>query len=210
MTLIEVLVVILIIGVLVAMLVPTRSFSGPARLPRCMSNLHQQAVAFWGWAADNRADFPMQISTNHGGSREYNSGHDAFQHFALLAPYLDHGINETTLLVCPADERTPAFQFALLDNSHLSYFIGLEASTNSPDAFLAGDRFITNDLPGEAGVVKLSAVSTIRWTGGHKSSTERFRGVVGFSDGHVESPKLASLQTRLTNLQARTVRLLVP
>lgn len=209
-TLIEVLVVLLMIGLLAVIVLPM--YHGPDRapLPQCMYNLKESALAFGNWAMDHGNNFPMQTSTNRGGSREYNSGSVAFRHFALLAPYLSASDDPTRLLVCPVDHRKPAASLATLDNGHLSYFVNLDASLTFPGSILAGDRFLTNDAPGESNVLTLTATNCLRWTGGHASRTDRFRGCVGFTDGHVEFPKPSDLQITLTNLQARTIRLLVP
>ena len=71
-TLIEMLVVIAIIGILAAMLLPTLAL-GKARAKRiqCISNLRQTGVAFQMFANDHSGRYPMQVSTNDGGSQEY-------------------------------------------------------------------------------------------------------------------------------------------
>ena len=46
-----------------------------------------------------------------------------------------------SMLTCPADERQPVTNFeALKDNSHLSYFVGVNANDTYPQSILAGDR----------------------------------------------------------------------
>ena len=70
-TLIELLCVMAIIGVLAALLLPVLS-QGKARAQRiqCVSNLRQAGLAFHSFAHDHNGRFPMQISTNAGGSME--------------------------------------------------------------------------------------------------------------------------------------------
>ena len=210
MTLIEVLVVLLMIGLLAAVVLSLYGGPDRARLPQCMFNLKESALAFENWATDNGDHFPMETSTNRGGSREYDSGSVAYRHFTPLAPYLYRSDDPTTVLVCPVDHRKPAASLTRLDNRHLSYFVDLDASTTFPDTILVGDRFITNDVPCDSGVVALNATNRAHWTGGHHSPTDRFRGCVGFSDGHVEFLERTDLRAMLTNLQTRTIRLLVP
>src|SRR5882724_4816322 len=71
-TLIELLCVIAIIGILAALLLPALS-QAKARAHRiqCVSQLRQAGLAFHAFAHDHNGRFPMQTSTNAGGSFEY-------------------------------------------------------------------------------------------------------------------------------------------
>jgi len=143
-TLVETLVVLAIIGILAALLLPALSGS-QARAKRivCENQLRQMGIAFQSFAHDHNGKFPMQVSTNDGGSLEFAQGGDlvngrfyfGFLHFQPLA-----GILETPkILVCPADIRLAATNFATLQNTNLSYFVGVSAEYSEPMSLLAGD-----------------------------------------------------------------------
>ncbi len=45
------------------------------------------------------------------------------------------------LVICPKDERQPASSFVSnFDNTHVSYFVGVNANDLFPQSFLGGDR----------------------------------------------------------------------
>ena len=68
-TLVELLVVIGIIGLLVAMLVPTLSGTRrQARLLKCASNVRQLSVALFGYAAEHKGKFPSNLASPAPGS----------------------------------------------------------------------------------------------------------------------------------------------
>src|SRR6266567_1970055 len=109
-TLIELLCVIAIIGILAALLLPALS-QAKARAHRiqCVSQLRQAGLAFHAFAHDHNSRFPMQTSTNAGGSFEYVQSASQltgefyfnFKHFETLAAEL----TTPKVLLCPADER---------------------------------------------------------------------------------------------------------
>ena len=145
-TLIELLTVIAIIGILAAMLLPVLSRSkARARRIQCVSGLREIGQGFLLFANDHGGKFPMQVSTNDGGSLEYvTAGYQtrgpfylSYRHFLPLAGEL----STPNLLACPADlERSPAVNFSAFNNWNLSYVIGLKADPGLPGVILAGDR----------------------------------------------------------------------
>jgi prepilin-type processing-associated H-X9-DG protein len=168
------LVVTAIIGILAALLLPALSKGkGRAALVLCGNNLSQSGIAFHIFSQDHNDKFPMEISTNEGGTLEF-IGHGSslniqgdfvFRHFQVLS-------NELTTpqtLVCPADTRLPAESFAALKNENVSYFIGANAKFGKPESILSGDRNIAGGFP-------------LRWT----QEMHQFKGNVLFADGHVE------------------------
>jgi prepilin-type N-terminal cleavage/methylation domain-containing protein/prepilin-type processing-associated H-X9-DG protein len=182
-TLIEMLVVIGIIGILAALLLPALTAS-KARANRiaCENRLQQIGIAFHSFAHDHNSKFPMLVSTNDEGSLEFaQSGslitgrfYFAFRHFQPLG-----GILATPkMLVCPADTRLPAADFASLQNSNLSYFAAINADFLQPMSVLAGD----GNLAGTTTLVLGASGSRLTWT----AQQHHFKGNVLFSDGHVE------------------------
>jgi len=107
-TLVELLVVIAIIAILAALLLPVlQQGKIRARRIQCVNNLQETGLAFHLFANDHGGKFPMQVSTNDGGSLEFvTAGYKihgpfyfAYKHFSPLASELV----TPKPLVCPAD-----------------------------------------------------------------------------------------------------------
>jgi hypothetical protein len=97
-------------------------------------------------------------------------------------------------LICPTDKRKPSTGFQWLQNSNISYFVGLDADETKPQSLLAGDRFMSSDDAPKMGVITLQTNSDIRWSGELHRSVESFRsrffdhrnvGFAGLADGSV-------------------------
>jgi prepilin-type N-terminal cleavage/methylation domain-containing protein/prepilin-type processing-associated H-X9-DG protein len=203
-TLIELLCVMAFIGVLASLLLPAIN-QGRARAQRvaCINNLRQVGVAFQSFAHDHNGRFPMNVPAAAGGSQEFTltsyqvAGEFffSFRHFQALS----NDLVAPRLLICPADTRLPATNFAALKNENLSYFANLKADYSRPNSLLAGDRNLTNDYEAGATLARLANIRAWRWT----SELHRFKGNVLFSDGHVEETSGRALaatfnQTQLT------------
>jgi prepilin-type N-terminal cleavage/methylation domain-containing protein/prepilin-type processing-associated H-X9-DG protein len=176
-TLVELLTVIAIIAILAALLLPavTKAKERALRIA-CISNLRQAGTAFHGFAHDHNSKFPMLVSTNDSGAQEFANGASAlaYRQFQPLAAYLE----TTRVLTCPADTRLPAANFAALQNSNLSYFIGLTADYSQPSSVLAGD----GNLATPAALIHSQAGGRISWS----ATQHHFKGNVLFADAHVE------------------------
>lgn len=180
---VEMLVVIGIIGILAALLLPALAASQRrAKRIACESRLRQTGIGFQSFSHDHDGKFPMQVSTNDGGSLEYvQSGYlmkgpfyFGFRHFQPLAAVLE----TPQILVCPADTRLSASSFAALQNSNVSYFVAVNAEYSQPMSVLAGD----GNLAGTATLVRAATGSRLTWT----EQQHQFKGNVLFSDGHIE------------------------
>jgi prepilin-type N-terminal cleavage/methylation domain-containing protein len=185
-TLVEMLVVIAIIAILAALLLPAL-LRGKQRALRveCIGNLKQIGTAFQIFAHDHHGRFPMEISTTEGGSHEYvDAGNNISGPFYFSYRHLQTLANELVvprMLVCPADTaRESAPSFGALQNSNVSYFVGVYSDPDVPAAILAGDRNITNDSGATPSMVRSGA--GLRWT----RELHLFKGNVLFSDSHVE------------------------
>lgn len=185
-SLVELLVVIAIIAVLAALLLPALTNS-KARAQRieCIADLKELGTAFQMFAHDHQGRFPMQTPVADGGTMEFVQAGESingvfyfsYRHFQPLASDL---VMAKTL-ICPADlDRQPAMNFGMLQNSNLSYFVGVNADYNIPLSILAGDRNITNDSRATASLVH--GAYGLRWT----SELHKFKGNVLFADAHVE------------------------
>ena len=185
-TLTEMLVVIAIIGILAALLLPaiTRSEMRAKRI-WCINNLNEVGVGFQMFAHDHDSKFPMEVPMSEGGSKEfvqngYFAGTDfyfAYRHFQALS----NEIREPKILACPTDTRQPAPNISSLQNSNVSYFVGVDADYNQPMSILAGDRNITS-VSGGGTILSNAPGSQLQWTG----EMHQFKGNILFADDHVE------------------------
>ena len=182
-TLIELLIVIAIIAILAALLLPTiERVRARARRAQCTSQLRQIGIAFVSFSHDHNGDLSMRISTNSGGSSEFNqlANHIgggfffAAGHFQPLSNYMANA----RVLVCPVDRRAEAGEFATLQNENISYFVNASGRAGNSDSIIAGDANLADD-----GVQFVTGVGhRLRWT----RERHHFSGNVLFGDAHVE------------------------
>ena len=100
MTLTEVLVVIVVLGVLAAVFLP--ALLPPVRRAsriNCVNNVKQIILAFLMWADDNKDKYPMEISTANGGTKELAETGDAFSTFQIMT----NELSTPAILHCPVD-----------------------------------------------------------------------------------------------------------
>jgi prepilin-type N-terminal cleavage/methylation domain-containing protein/prepilin-type processing-associated H-X9-DG protein len=183
-TLIELLIVIAIIAILAALLLPTiERVRARARRVQCASQLRQIGLAFHSFSHDHNSQFPMKVSTNSGGSKEFADAasrlsgdfYFAYRHFQPLATHL----LSPTLLKCPVDHRrTAATNFTDLHNGNVSYFINAEAEPGDSQSILAGDA----NLARIASRIQIAERGTLSWN----AEMHHLAGNVLFGDGHVE------------------------
>src|SRR6185503_15804883 len=182
-TLIELLCVIAIIGILAALLLPVVNQAKlRAKRAACLNNLRETGLAFQIFAHDHRGKLPMQVPAGDGGSAPFaqatSASSFAFRHFQTLS----NELVTPRMLICPADTRLAADNFAALKNENVSYFVNVSAENGKSTSILAGDRNLTNDWAGDTSLLALDANSFLRWT----HELHRFKGNVAFADGHVE------------------------
>ncbi len=181
---VEMLVVMAIIGILAALLLPAL-VGGKQRAKRivCESQLRQTGIAFQNFSHDHNSKFPMEVSTNDGGSREYvltgnlvdGTFNFGYRHFQPLAGLLEN----PNILVCPADDRrSAAANFTTLQNSNVSYFVGVNADYSQPMSVLAGD----GNLAASSTMVHGAAGGRLTWN----REMHVYKGNILFADDHVE------------------------
>jgi prepilin-type N-terminal cleavage/methylation domain-containing protein/prepilin-type processing-associated H-X9-DG protein len=182
-TLIELLTVIAIIGILAALLLPALGKAKQqAKRAACANNLQQIGIGFHSFAHDHHSKFPMRVPPDDGGSlwpdAEADFGGDffapAFRHFQALARELV----TPRILLCPADGRSAALDFAALQNANVSYFVAANAEFGRSTSVLAGNRNLTN----ATGIAAPEPTPSFRWT----RELHEFQGNLLFADGHVE------------------------
>lgn len=176
----------------------------------CLSNLKAGECAFRLWAGDNNNQYPMELSTNNGGAREWVLEGKAFEVFRVMS----NELSTPKILFCPADNRVCATNWSRFDNRHLSYFIGVDApcrdNTNVPEIkmslFLYGDRNLTNDTGPQNGILQLTANQNVGWT----VEMHRYKGNICLANGVVLKLNNASLRETVRVSAAATNRLAIP
>lgn len=192
-TLTEVLVIGVVLALVLAVILPALL---PARRREsrigCVNNLKQVGLTFRIWAGDNSDKFPMQVSDTNGGTLEFVPTGRVFPHFLVMS----NELNTPKILVCPQDrQRLAAWSFGTnLNDTQISYFVGVDAVQTRPAMLLAGDRNLT--LSGTAlqnGLVSLATNSAVGWT----KQTHKGFGNVVMVDGSVRQTDAVQLQKQL-------------
>jgi prepilin-type processing-associated H-X9-DG protein len=204
-TLIEVLVIIAVLAVLWALLMPAMD-NRPMSAPRiaCVSNLKQIGIAYRLWEGDHGDKYPMAVSVTNGGAMELIATGNVAAGYLVMS----NELSTPKILRCPADiHRVWATNFSTgFDNSHISYFVGLDAAETEPQMCLSGDdNFAIGGVPVKSGVLQLLTNAPVTWT----KTRHKFVGNIGMADGSVQQVTTDGLQKALQ--QAGTMnRLLIP
>lgn len=180
-TLMELLLVIGVVAVLVVFLYPSlvRAKQKSQRIS-CTSYQKQIALGFRIWAGDNTNVYPMQISVESGGSKEFIASGETFRHFQVMS----NELSTQAVLKCPSDnERTQVRSFVpTLSNSNVSYFVGIDADETEPQRILTGDRIIFKGVRPPNGFVGLTSNNFAGWSADiHQGSIN-----VALADGSVQ------------------------
>jgi prepilin-type N-terminal cleavage/methylation domain-containing protein len=219
-TLMELLVVIVVLAILLATIDfgPSQNVKGRAQRLNCVNNLHHIGIAYNVWAEDNDGKYPMQVSTTNGGSMELVAkGENVWINFLVMS----NELSTPKVLYCTADaDRVCATNFSSDLKGKISYFVGLDASTNRPQAFLSGDdNFAINNTPVKSGLLELSTNTFITWSSGRHvspnshfwtASRDRFIGNIGMADGSIQGLSALRLQQSLQQTGLATNRLAIP
>ena len=197
-TLIELLCTIAIIALLAALLLPVISRAyGQVRRTGCANNLKNIGTAFHAWAHEHNDLFPMQVSTNAGGTREFADATIlnpdvslTFRHFQALS----NELVVAKLLRCPADPfRAPADDFSSLRGSNVSYWINVKARFGDTESPITGDRNVRTSGRMAWTFVQFSADDVLEFS----ADLHGARGNVLFGDGHVSALDGTTLRARL-------------
>lgn len=192
-TLVELLITIAVVGVIVMLLLPALlSVRGKSSHINCVNNLKQIGLAFRIWEGDNNDKFPMQVGVTNGGTREFVLTGRVFPHFLAMS----NELNTPKILACPLDsKRIAAWSFGTnLNDTQISYFVGVDADQTRPAMLLAGDRNLTlSGTPLQHGLVSLATNSAVGWT---KQIHKGFGNVV-LADGSVRQTDAVQLQKQL-------------
>lgn len=208
-TLIEVLVVIALIAILAAMISPSIDRSHPrAYQTMCISNQRQIAIALTIFHDDHAGRYPWQTSTNINGSFELVTNGLASAQYSTLAAYLG---KYPQIYICPTDKaRQPTTNYSALSNRNISYFLNLDAVTNSP-SILTGDRNLEcNGKLITPGILIQRTNTILKWVAGFHGAQNKPYGIIAFVDGHVQSIPQNDLLRTLQNQPSPTNRFCFP
>ena len=186
-TLVELLCVIAIIGILASLILSAVDQAKQRALRTgCDSHLRQLGIAFQLFTHDHDGKYPMAVPMADGGSLEFvENGYAvggefyfAYRHFQTLS----NELGTPNMVICPTDTRLPATNFAGLQNSNVSYFVGVKADFGQPDSLLAGDRNLTASWFPNPSILSIAAANRLTW----QSGLHQFKGNFLFADGRVE------------------------
>jgi prepilin-type processing-associated H-X9-DG protein len=203
-TALELLVVVAAVLILAALALPSLSGSHKSVRVECANNLKQIGLAFRLWSGDCGDKYPMQELANESIWSFHLNATNEFRYFQVMSNELTTPKN----LVCPADtKRKPAANFTNgFDNSHISYFVGLDADETMPLTFLAGDRNLTNGQPKTNNILCLQTNQLVGWT----KDLHNLGGNIAMADGSVRQLNTGGLQKALGDTGLATNRLLFP
>lgn len=137
---------------------------------------------------------------------EFANGGNAWCHYLTLS----NELFTPKILVCPADKRSEATNFAELRNKHLSYFVGLDARTNYSQVLLAGDRNITNTAQPINGIMVLTTNQTATRGAGWTEEMHQHAGNVVLTDGSVQQLSVARLREQLRMAETNSQHIATP
>lgn len=95
----------------------------PARRRNCANSLRQIGLDLRIWAGDHAGQYPWQVSTNAGGSKEFceldRDGYDknSWRDFQVMSNELETPL----LLVCPGSTNIPGIDFVSLNASNVTF-----------------------------------------------------------------------------------------
>ena len=199
----EVLIVLTLIGVVGLVILPmfARPTNCSSRI-KCVNNLKQVGLAFRIWANDNNDLYPMQVAQAEGGANEAVERGELFRIFLVMS----NELSVPRTVICPADQRSAATNWAALANTNLSYFAGLDAEDIRPNMILSGDRDIAEKGQLLRGTANLTTNRPVAW---HKLLHQE-GGNLLFADGSVQQTTLATLRQLLATTGDTTNRVLFP
>jgi prepilin-type processing-associated H-X9-DG protein len=208
----EILVTMATVALLMAFLLPALfSRSGPVMKSRrisCVGHLKQIGMSFRIYANDHEGGFPPMVSVHFdakatGGSREFAGSAQVFRHFQAAS----NELNSPVILACPSDEaRRATRDFAILRNTNLSYFVGLDAIETDPQMILSGDRNVTGGTKASPNLLFVRTNHTLGWT----KELHDLRGNVGLADGSVQQVNVPQLNQQMAAVTNAVVRLAIP
>jgi prepilin-type processing-associated H-X9-DG protein len=156
----------------------------------CVNNLKQANLSLRIWEGDHGNQYPMSYTTN--GALEW----PVTTNIAVYFQAMSNQLVSPKFLICPADRKHfPATNWTTdFNNSHISYFLNLDASEAYPQMIMSGDDNLAIDgVPVKSGLQMLSPIASVSWT----SDRHGHLGNLGFADGSVAEESSSGLQNAL-------------
>lgn len=205
MTLLDLLVILVVITILAVLILP--SMMRPARSHfglQCVNNLKQIGLAARIWEGDNNDKYPWAVSCTNGGSMELTTGFGAFRSFQVMS----NELSTPKTLICP--QETDAYRFIAtnfnLNNSNISFFVGVDANEGRPTMILSGDHNITNGMRLRNSLLDLITNRPAGWT----TEVHNKVGNLLLADGSVQQVSISGLRQTITNTGLPTNWLQMP
>jgi hypothetical protein len=159
----------------------------------CIAFLHQIGVTFRLSANDNDGAFPMtKLPLTNSAAFYFRAAWDQ--------------MSSPKMLVCDTDLRKPSITFSNLQDENISYFLGLDASDQSPDSILSGDRNITLNPTPPGKIWELGTNKNVGWS----KLLHQGRGNILLSDGSIQTVEEKKLRSILSKTGNPTNRIVMP
>lgn len=198
--------VFFVLAVLAAMLLPALSKAKRrGSHVSCAGLVKQICISSLVWAGDHNGKYPIELSVAEGGTKELAATGDVVTTFQIMS----NELSTPKVLICWTDtDHLFATNFSTgFSAKNISYFIGLDASTNSPSTFLSGDdNFTITGGPAKSGLFNVASNAPITWT----AARHHFSGNIGLSDGSVQSLANSNLVNQFNQTGLATNRLAIP
>ena len=205
-TLLEVLIVLAVIAMILMFLVVPALSHAKARSIRicCVNSLKQTGLAFNVWSGDNSENFPMALPGTNGGTKEFTSGPNAWRHFQVMS----NELSTPRIILCPAEppELNAGTNFTDINNSNLSYFVGIDANKANRLMILAGDRNIMNGAAPQNDLLELTANRPTSWTAEMHNKV----GNVVLADASVQQVSISGVRDLVAKTGFTTNRVQLP
>lgn len=201
-TIMELLVIVAILAVLAALLLPALQKAKQKGGPGCYGQLKGLGITlrFWG---DEYGAYPTAYKDTNYDGPSYANQQKTYVYFQAMSKEM----GSPNGLICPADHRKAATNYASLRNTNISYFLGMDVDESMPRSFLAGDRNLTvNGVPLKSGLALIKTSDSIGWT----KEMHQNSGMVAFADGSVQWLTSSNLQQALRNTGTNLTRLAIP
>lgn len=172
----------------------------------CGNNLKNIGLAFRVFALDHHDLFPMAVSTNEGGTREFIETGAVFRHFQTLS----NEFSTPKILVCPMDadrstKQATSFMHDFSDAT-ISYFVGLDASETNEASILSGDRNLEGGTAVGKRIFAFTNQNTARWG----SRIHEDSGYLCYGDGSVMGLSNGRLASYFEIPSNAVIRLAIP
>ncbi len=181
----------------------------------CVNNLKQIGIAYRLWEGDHGDKYPMAVSVANGGSMELIAAGNVAACFQVMS----NEVNTPKILLCPEDtRRVLATNWSTLNNSNISYFVGLDAVESKSQMFLSGDdNFTISGIPVKSGLLELLTNTPVGWSSGrhvspnsHFWTPDKYIGNIGLADGSVQQLTTDGLRQALQQTGVATNQLAIP